>query len=64
MLAVRGKPCKCYQVPFTGFYRVNIPHRLAVMLCACIFGKSYEYRKKYNAYKKARMAEEKKKKAK
>ena len=28
-----------------------------------IFGKSYEYRKKYNAYKEARMAEEKKKKA-
>ncbi len=28
-----------------------------------IFGKSYEYRRKYNAYKKVRMAEEKKKKA-
>lgn len=28
-----------------------------------IFGKSYEYRKKYNAYKAARKAEEKKKKA-
>lgn len=28
-----------------------------------IFGKSYEYRKKYNAYKKSRMTEEKKKKA-
>ena len=28
-----------------------------------IFGKSYEYRKKYNAYKDARMAEEEKKKA-
>lgn len=27
-----------------------------------IFGKSYEYRKKYNAYKKSRMAEEKEKK--
>ena len=28
-----------------------------------IFGKSYEYRRKYNAYKDARMAEEKKKKS-
>ena len=28
-----------------------------------IFGKSYEYRRKYNVYKKVRMAEEKKKKA-
>ena len=28
-----------------------------------IFGKSYEYRKKYNAYKDTRMREEKKRKA-
>lgn len=40
------------------------PHEPNVVKAAWnIFGKSYEYRKKYNAYKKIRMVEEKKKKA-
>lgn len=40
------------------------PHEPNVVKAAWnIFGKSYEYRRKYNAYKDARMAEEKKRKA-
>ncbi len=40
------------------------PHEPNVVKAAWnIFGKSYEYRKKYNAYKDTRMREEKKRKA-
>ena len=33
MLAVWRKPRQCYRMPLTGFYRVNIPDALTIMLC-------------------------------